>query len=241
MAVPYSKLVTGIALRLNALVGNDPTSLETTYIKTTLTQSDFDSGDWTYTFAKDLAILAEGRYAGIIAGVGNQPLRRALHSVTASIAKGGVIAATDSAGEKILGIFGSVRDASDFTVMTEQPLEVIRRYNAETWRTYPIYAFKIDGTRLEHTRTGATIDVCVYNAATQRTSLQAGGNMILPDHLESGLICEGVSMAFRDDMFPSQAQQYRNYSNGQIGLIQQGLTSIPSKSVPGPTLSQAAT
>lgn len=241
MSVPYSRLVAGIGLRLNAIVGALPSDLDTTYKKTSFTQADFDSGDWPLSLVQDLVILAEARYAGIISNVGNQPLRRALHSVTAGIAKGAVIPAIDSASEKIIGIYGSIRDLADNTVLTEQPLEVIRRINAETWRTYGLYHYKIDGVRLEHTRPSATIDVCTYNSVTQRAAVQAGGNMLLPDHLESGLICEAVSMAFRDDAFSQQSSEYRGYSNEQIALIQNGLTSVPSKSVPGPTMTAAAT
>lgn len=220
MSVPYAKLLSEIALRLNALVGALPVDLETTYIKSAFAQTDFKSGDWPYTFNKDLCILAEAKYAGIISSTNNKSLRRPLISQTAAIASGGVFPSSNSGGDKVIGIPGSISDSSDSKALTEKPLALVRRLIAETWRAYPLYHFAFDGDRLEHTRTNVIADVCTYNSATQRTAVQAGGNMLLHDSLEEALICEGVCMAFRDEMFPAQASQYRNYSNDEIKRIQ---------------------
>jgi hypothetical protein len=234
MGVPYHRLIASVGLRLNALVGTAPTDLETTYKKTAFLAADFESADFPFTAIKDLVLQAEGKYAGIIANVGNHPWRSSLHAVTASIVPGGVIPSTSSSGDKIIGIYGSVRDASDGSPLKETSLSLVRRYRAETWRKVQLYRFAIDGTRLYHTRANATIDVCVYNAATQRALIEADQttSMLLPDVLESAIICEAVSMAFRDDAFAAQAGSYRAYSGEQIALIQQGLTSVPAKSVP---------
>jgi len=221
MSVPYQKLVAEIGLRLNAIAGALPADLETTYIKTTLSQTDFKSGDWPYTLAKDLVILAEGKYAGIISFTNRQSLRKPLISQTAAFASGVAFPATNSAGDKVIGVPGAIKDAVDSTTLTEKPLALVRRLNAETWRVYPLYHFAFDGDRLEHTRTTVIADVCTYNSATQRAAVQASGNMLLADSLEEALICEGVSMAFRDDNFPAQAKQYRDYSNQEIGRIQE--------------------
>jgi len=221
MSVPYQKLVVEIGLRLNAIVGGLPTDLEATYIKTTLSQTDFKSGDWTYTLAKDLVIVAEGKYAGIISFTNRQSLRKPLISQTAVVVSGAAFPATNSGGDKVIGIPGAIKDSADATTLTEKPLALVRRLNAETWRVYPLYHFAFDGDRVEHTRPDVIADVCTYNSATQRAAVQASGNMLLSDSLEEALICEGVSMAFRDDNFPAQAKQYREYSNEEIKRIQE--------------------
>lgn len=235
MAVPYARLIASVGLRLNALVGSLPAALENTYKKTAfVAATDFDSVDYPFTAVKDLVIQAESKYAGVIANVGEHPFRRALHAVTANIASGGIIPATSSGGDKTIGIYGAVRDSSSGLPLKETSLALVRRFNSETWRTIDRYDFAIDGVRLYHTRTNATIDVSVYNAATQRAAMDADqtSSMLLADVLESGLICEAVSMAFYDETFHGQAREYRNYSNEQINLIQQGLTTTPSKSMP---------
>lgn len=221
MSVPYQKLVGEIGLRLNAIVGALPADLENTYIKTTLTQADFKSGDWPLSFVQDLVILAEAKYAGIISFTDRKSLRKPLISQTAAIASGGAFPATNTAGVQIIGVPGAIKDSSDGTTLTEKPLALVRRLIAETWRVYPLYHFAFDGDRLEHTRTMVVADVCTYNSSTQRTAVQAAGNMLLADSLEEALICEGVSMAFRDDNFPTQAKQYRDYSNEEIKRIQE--------------------
>jgi hypothetical protein len=236
MAVPYAKLISNVGLRLNALVGALPADLETTYKKATQVVGDYESADFPFTFVKDLVIQAEAKYAGIIAGVETpdgegHPFRNALHAVTASIANGAVIPSTSSGGDKIIGSYGSVRDATDGKPLSRRSLSSVRRFVRETWRTTSRYGYSIDGVRLYHTRTNATIDVCVYNSATRRALMDSDqtASMLLADSLELGLICEAVSMAFRDDAFPAQAEQYRTYSLDQIALLQRGSTSTPQR------------
>jgi hypothetical protein len=238
MAVPYHRLIVGVGLRLNSLAGSSASALETVYVKTTQVAADYESVEVNFSAVKDLVIQAEARYSWIIASVkdengrGNHPWRNLLHAVTASIANGGAIPPTSTGGtDKIIGVYGSVRDATAGTPLEERPLNLVRRWKRETWRTRDRFEYAIDGTRLYHTRTSATIDVCVYNSATQRAAMDASQatSMVLADSLEEALICEAVSMAFYDEAFPAQASQYRAYSNDQIAMIQACGTNAPQR------------
>lgn len=239
--VSYSQIIRGIALRAGLLRGGSLPSLETSYASNPITAFDFTDVDaGTFQSTKDAALLAEEDFAQTIANVGNHPWRKLLGSQTAAIATGAEVPATNSGGTQIIGIYGSIRNSSSGIVCTEQPLEVVRRIAAETWRTYPLYYYKIDGTRIYHTRTNVVIDVCGYSRTAQAVALEANGSMLLPDVLEGALVARGMCYLYRKDL-AADVGVYRQYADEVAQMIREGLTSVPSKSVPGPSMTTAAT
>lgn len=217
MPLLYHRLLRQIGLRTNSLRGDDEVDLETTYKSTTLTEDDFIEGaDFPFTAHKDALVNGEELLAGVISsqkdaeGFGNHPWRSSLHSTTPLINSGSTIPSVDLNGIKIVGAYGSVRDDASGQVLTYRPVEVIRRINAETWRTYPLHHFCREGTRLYHTRTltGARFDVCVYDRATQATAIDNNGTVLLPDAAEPAYISAALSFLSRDEAFAKQAAEY---------------------------------
>lgn len=240
MAVSYSQLLHNVGLRMNALVGAQFGVLETTYATATLTSANFKSADWPFSSFRDAILMAVGQYAKAIASVANHPDRVALADVTASLADGGLIPATGSGGSTIIGVYGEVVDASDGHQLTEAPLEVIRRYKAETWRTYPLYNFKIIGRRIFHTRTNVIIGVCTYSRTAQLTAWNAAGNMPLPDNYEMGVTALAIALMTRNKAHETQAVAYATYAAADLANIAKGLTSTPSAALPSPTMASTA-
>lgn len=244
MATSYDRVIKNAALRVQAIAGTTASTLETSYLVTPITTTQLDSADFPLTPLKDTCLLVEEKLAHAIANVGNHPWRSALAGVTASIAHEGVIPVVDTNTKSIIGVLGSVYDASDGTVCTEKPLEVIRRRveNAGTFHLVSVYNYKIDGRRIYHTRTNVVIDVCVYDRTTQATAIDTLTNaMLLPDALEEAMVCGMVSLLVRDDAFMPQARLYRSYFQETLQMIDKGLSSIPPKSIPGPTMTANAT
>lgn len=241
MAVSWMQLLHNTALRMNALTGTTAALLETTYATGTLTAAEFKSADFPFSSFRDTILMAVAEYAEAIASVGNHPWRSNFAGVTSALADGVVVPATDSGGVKIIGVYGEVVDGTDGKPLSEQPLEAVRRFKAETWRVYPLYHYKFDGRRIFHTRSTVVIGVCIYDRGAQLTSWNAAGNMPLPDSLEMAASARAISLMVKDNAFEAQAKLYREYSNDQLQLIYKGLTSVPAKSLPSPTqLSTAA-
>lgn len=238
MSVTYATILRQAAIRVNALVGTTPSALETNYLAA-LASTSFDSADFPFTLFKDTCLAVEGKLASAIANTGNHPWRSFLSGVTSALASGDLLPSLDSTSSPIIGVWGSVRDGSDSTPLTEMAFDDIRieARNANTWLVTPIYGYKIDGTRIFHTRTTVIVDCCVYNRATRTTIIGTLTNStLLPDALEEAMVCGMVSMLVRDDAFMPQAQIYRGYFNDALASIAQGLTSVVSKTIPAPSL-----
>lgn len=236
----YQQLLHSVALRMNALIGSQVASLQGTYTNVVLTSANFKSADWPFDSFRDAILMAEEEYANAIASCGNHPWRSVLSAFTATIASGNKVQNVSSSGLNVIGIYGTVQDADSFIVLTEQPLEVIRRCNQELWRKMELYYFKLDGTYLYHTRDAARVEVCVYSRSAQVTAYGANGSMLLPEPLEPAIVARAVSLMTRDNSYAGQAAIFRAYSDQALAQIAQGLTSVPSKSIPGPTLVETA-
>lgn len=243
MATPYRTLLAGLGIRLNALVGGKSDDLEATYATTPLLAANWESADFPFTWAKDAIIQAESRYAWTIANTGDHPWRAVLRGLTVPLVHKAAIPAVSAASQPIVGIYGAIYDGTDGTACTEAPLELIRRRvrNANGHYRCAVYNYKIDGGVVYHTRTSVIIEVCTFDAAAQLATLNANGNMLLPDVLAEGIMDEAAGTAHRDDMFAQQAAQRRQQSAEWLTAIQSGLTSVAAKATPGPTLSQGAT
>jgi hypothetical protein len=145
----------------------------------------------------------------------------------------------DVNGDPIIGIYGSVLDADDPTIVcTEYPEQVIRRrnLNSSAW-IIPVYGFKMSGDGITHTRpNGVVVQVCVFNWDTVATAVAANENLLLPDSLANPIMYDMVGALVRDDEFMGQAGVYRKYADDAEMAIRQGLTSVSEASIPGPSL-----
>lgn len=242
MSVSYQTILHDVAIRMRALVGTQVLNIATTYDTGTLTSAHFKSADWPFNSFRDAILMAEAELAAAIAMTGNHPWRAYYAGITNTLTNGAQLPSTDSLNAPIIGVWGTVYDAnSTARPCTEQPLEVIRRINQETdWRRYPLYYFKIDGQLIFHTvPAGVKIDVCAYNRATRLAAWPAG-NISLPDVLEATLVARAISLMTKDNAFVEQAKIYRDYSDVAITAIRSGLTSVPAKTIPAPTLQPTA-
>jgi hypothetical protein len=232
VAVLYDKIVRQAALRINAITGAIATTLETNYSADPVTA--FQSTIFPQTAIYDAVITTEGRLATAIAETSDHPFRNYISSQTATLASGDSIPSVDVSSNPIIGVYGKITDADDpLGVCTEQPTEVVRRWNTlSTYLKQELYYYALDGVGILHTRPdGVVIQVCVYNATTQRTSLLANGNIILADGLEEAYVNGTVSALIRDDEFMGQASVYRGYFNDTLQSIS---GSMPSAALTGP-------
>ena len=243
MSVPYHDILAATALRINGLVGTDPVALETTYSSRPLVVSDFQSSIFPMSAIRDAILNAEQRLATAIADTGNHPWRSNILSETALLASGSLMPAVDVNGVSIIGIYGSVLDGADTTIVcTEQPMEVLRRRQlAPSLWIVPAYNYKMDGNGIVHTRTSVKVQVCVYDYQAQQAAFDANDDMLLPDTLAEALICGGVAGLVRDDEFMQQAAHYAQYFTATEQTIRAGLTSVSQVALGGPSIVPSTT
>lgn len=233
----YQHLLHDVAIRLSAISGTSVLDINATYNIGNLAATNFKSADWPFGSFRDAIIMAVGNYFWAIADTGGHPWRAGFPGVTAPLATGVQLPSLATNGKEVIGVWGSVFDSTDNTPLEEKPLEVIRRANQSTWRTFPLYYFKIDGNRIEHTRPFVEVECCTYSLADQLTLWNANGAVPLPGVLRTALMAEAVSLMTKDGAFADQARQYRDYSTEMLARIRAGLTTVPAKSLPNPTMS----
>lgn len=238
-SLTYQQMLHDVAIRLNALVGTNKTTIAATYDVATLNATHFKSADWPFNSFRDAQIMAVADFSWAIADTGGHPWRSTVGpSVTPGLASGVAPPAEAANSVPIIGVWGAVRDSADNLPLTEQPLDLIRRINQEPWRTYPVYYFKFDGDSIYHTRPFVEIECCTYSQDAQLTIWNSGtGAIPLPEVLRPALAARAISILTKDGAFADQAAVYREYSNDALTRIRAGLTTLPSKTLPSPTMS----
>lgn len=234
MAITYSTVLRQFALKVNALVGTQSSSLEDSYNNVPLTSADFDSTIIPFTAAKDFILNAQEGLLLAIASTANHPWRELVGiDVTANIAHGGRIPSVGSVTtNQIVGVYGSIRDATDFRPLTEKSIRQIqdRVTNFNTMWLMPVYWYTIQDRRLYHTRANAVIDVCTY-ARPDADSLDLATNILIPDILSPAMADGATMMAFRDDEYLAQAGRAGELYGAWLMAIKAGLTSVDSRAV----------
>lgn len=234
MSVTYHQLIRELALRTNSLVGPDEATLEASYNTNPLTESQFDGADFPFTAHKDAILDAEEEFAWAIADavLGRQPdgrlilhpWRTNISSTLTAVTSPTNLPAVDSTGNKIIGAYGAIYDSSDGLPLKPATADRILRTNRLA-TGMPVYEFCIDGRRITHTRTQVVIEVCVYNRATQLTTLNANGAILLPDVTAPGIVARAAGFMTRDDALAEQAKIYRAYGDEALNRISKGLMS----------------
>lgn len=234
MALNTHDILANVAIRYSALKGVTAAALNTTFATRPLTVSDFKSTVFPFDAARDAIVHAEEKLALAIANTPNHPFRSYLRSQTANLAHGDPLPSTNSAGKTIIGLWDSVRDASDQKVCTEKTIQEIerRRGNAGTFYKRQYYFFKLEGSRVYHTRTNVTIDCCFYDRAARKTAVINNEPILLPEALEPAYISGALEELVRDDEFVEQAAYYKQHSRDSLYVIRAGGVNVPPVSEP---------
>lgn len=235
MAVSYEKIIRQAALRTQAFtgVGATPALLQTAYTTTPLTATQVASPDFPLAAYQDACLVIEEKIAVAVASfaekvngqVRRHPWARVLLSQTANVANNALIPSTDSSSNSIIGVWGSVVDATDGNICAEMALDEIRMVarNANSWLKGEVYGYAFDGNRVTHTRANVKIDVCTYNRTTQTTAISTITNSILLPDAAEGVYVDGmVSLLVRDDMFMPQAAVYAGYFAEDLSVLVRG-------------------
>lgn len=226
MAVPYKRILSGVGLRIRALNITTAASASAAY-----TGQTWKSARFPKEAVQDAILNAVAHYAEIIAETGNHPWRTYFTATLTSLADAAEIPAIATDDElPIIGIYGEIRDHTDQRALTEKNVSYIERCIR---LEYDDYHYKLLGNKIRHTRELVDMDVCVYDAATERTAL-ASGNMILPDPLEPAVMAHALSQLVITEEYQSQASFYGQFAAMVADQIKKGMTSVTSILAPSP-------
>jgi len=246
MGVPYHDIVAAVGLRINALANATlPAELQSAYEVRPLTSASFDSSIFPFDDIKGAVKKAVATSKLAIANKGDHPWRNfpGLASVTDFVNNGGDLPGQDENGLSIIGVWGAVFDSVDNRPLIEAPLEQITRRNAlPSIFLLDQYKFKIDDQKLWHTRANDRVKIkcCVYDGLNEQEAIDNNDDLTLPDVLEPAVMSAAIALLVRDDEFMGQSARYAEYSAAWLTAIDQGLTSVVSKAIPGPSVEKAA-
>jgi len=152
---------------------------------------------------------SQGKIITAVAYQGDHPYRAYLTSQTAALTYGLVIPSTDSSGNKIIGVYGAVRDNADGNIMIEGNLSQIRARvsNPGTMFLVDTSLYAIDDRRIYHTTTSVVIDVVTYTRPSA-DSLTLTSTILLPDDAVPAIVHGALEECIRDDEFVAQAQRF---------------------------------
>lgn len=234
MSVDYTTIIASVALRVNAIVGTLPTTLQANYIVSPLTTTQVVSSIFPLADLQEAVLWAEERLADAIANNGTHPWRTYLTDQTTALSNLATLPSISTHTKPIIGVWGAVYDSSDFQICSLMPMDEVRRRvrNANSNYTCPVYWFVIASEKIVHTRTQVVVDCCVYDRTTQAAELASNGIILLADVLEPAYVAGAVAHLIRDDEFLSQSQVYSTYFNSTLSAISQGMQSVaPSMEV----------
>jgi len=231
VSVTWNTILRQCAISVNAITGATPALLETSYSTVPLTSANFQSSILSFTSLKDKAINGESKLISAVASQGDHPYRAVLTSQTSALTYGTLIPSTDSGGtNKIIGVYGAVRDSSGGNVMVKGNLSQIRARvtNPNTMFLVSTGLYATDDRRIYHTTTSVVIDVCTYTRPSA-DSLVLTSNITLPDDAAPCYVQAALEECIRDDEFMAQASRFGEQFNRWLSGVT-GMNSVDSVS-----------
>lgn len=226
----YSDIIIQTAIRTNAVKGATEAVRIANMAVSPLTTTQIGSVDFPFPIIQKQVLSGVGRIIRTYSGLKNHHFRDYNTSQTAALATGAAIPSVNSASQSIVGLPGAVKDASNGTILTRQPKQIIDSINrsiADGSRVGSVYFYEFFEGRIIHTRTTVTLDVCTFDIATETTNINtASGVCPLPDACLDLAWAAALAGLITDDAFVAQAQAYEGYVRGELNAMAQGATSF---------------
>lgn len=237
MATTYTPIWRQIALRANQFKADSATALNTAYTATTPGTTEL--GDRAIEFPKlaiDDAILNAGD--DIVTAIGENPkspYRTHFADVTGNISNdGAIIPTTSNTSKPIVGVLGSIFDATDNRELQDRPLPMVRSAKTVTLKM-SLYYYASDGKRMWHTRTNVYGDCVIWDKEDQLALLASTprGTCPFPHGLHRLLVSGGLTYIFRQgfqvDQVPLHAARFepdliriRNFYDAGLDALRGG-------------------
>lgn len=224
MSFTYANVLRGVALRLNAIEGPQPSQLATNYTNAPTNTALFTSGTFPYQAIQDAILLAEGTLVAASAA-GRHPWRVLSLSVTAPLSHNSDLPKVSAAGVALLGPIESVWDASDSIECEPMSAHLLlaRVRNAGASFRCSTYAYNAAGARLLHTRASVIARAVSWDRTASQTAQTTGSACTtLPDAAENLVIAGGVALLTRDGAFAEQAQYFARYFDAATTALAAG-------------------
>lgn len=228
MALIPSIIYRQVALRIGAYPGI-PSAIEALYVAADPT-TGMKSESFVPASLKDSLGAVEQEIAGAVATPREHPWQNIIADVTAAIASGELVPSVgvSTATAKVIGNYGQVRDAeSPFRPLTaDLPISEIRALSQNPGTVFKsdIFSYAFERGRLVHTRTTATVDVCVYDFDVRKVAILADDGLLFTE-AENAYLSGVMSMLMNTDALLTElANQYSPRYQAWLTAFRSGQT-----------------
>lgn len=231
MALLPSEIIRQCAVRIGAYRGQ-PAAIEASYVLADPT-TNMVSESFPKSSLYDQLVGIEQEIAGAVASNVDHPWRSLIADVTASLASGDLIPSTSPSGFQIIGAYGKVRDAEGpFRPLTaDLPVSEIRTIALSFSAMGAMYeseyfSYALDKRRLDHTRSSATVDVCVYDYNSRKAAILANTNLTFSNAVNAYLSGVMSMLKNTDATLTELSAMYQPRFEAWLNAFQSGKTEL---------------
>jgi hypothetical protein len=212
-------------MRTLQLEGTNQADLEMSYNATLAT---LDGADVSVSSLRDAVLSAEARIALLIGMDKLNPFRMDLYAKSDDVASGEEVPGLSEDGFEFVGVFSQVTDSDDNTPLTEQPIQVVRRFLRRDYKSQ-IYNFALHSARVYHTRTNVYFEGVAwsYEQAKNRFNSDATDLSPIPDALETLWIADTISSLVTEGWLIAEAGYYQQVAAASVQLVRARETTMP--------------
>lgn len=227
MAINPKRILAQAALRALQLTGTAQATLETSYNTANLA-SVMDGADVPYSALRDAVLAVEAELAEVIANDKANPYRNLLYGRSEDLPSESQLPVTDQDGVRFVGIFSQVNDSTDNMPLTEQPVQVIRRFLRGSYTT-EIYNYAMLAGSIIHTRDNVYLEGCVWSRTTALARMDTASTSLspLPTSLESTWVARTIAYLAQEGWLTSEAGYYSNFAQSGIERLKTRNTDMP--------------
>lgn len=178
MSIAYSIIRGECFLRSAQIIGTSQATLEAAY--TGDAAAALDGSEVPLSSFKAQILNIESELAHIIASDASHPYRTYLYGVSAALANLAATPDFDADNNPFIGVFDAVVDGTSGQPLTLQPTQTVLDERNSFFSDIALYNYVIVGNTIQHTRTTAKLQGCVWNRATREAAYDDDGNSPLP-------------------------------------------------------------
>jgi hypothetical protein len=225
MSIDPKRIFAQVALRTTQLTGSDQATLDLSYQDAV---NLLDGAEVPATSLRDAILASESRIAHLIGMDKLNPFRMDLYGKSDDCASGDEVPGMDEDGFEFVGVYSQITDSDDDTPLTEQPIQVVRRFLRGTYKS-AIYNYALQSARVYHTRTNVYFEGVVwsYEQAALRFNPDATDLSPIPNALESLWISDTIANLVIEGWLIPEANHYLQLAAAGVQLLRMRDTTMP--------------
>lgn len=231
------RIAVQVAIRAGQMQGRGQISREISYQAGYLA---LDGRQVPASALRDAVVAVEMELAEVIANDKANPYRSTLKGRSYDLPTGSSIPTregapgldpgpVDPAAASFIGMFSQINDSGDNSPLTEQPVQVIRRYLRGSRYKGAIYNYAFAAGRITHTRPLVYFEGCVFSQPRALARFDTDNTELspLPNSLESTWVARALEFMAQEGYLVNEASYYANFARSGIERLRARNTDLP--------------